>query len=146
MLGRGRPALRGLCERDFNMDARNRKRRSWNSAHYPKMVTVRVTTEEHAEILRVAGLARMSASRLLATTVIKRKIPALRQTPPPTRERRQEMEFLLYELRKIGVNLNQLAHRTNRARLLGRFPPPRRKVDEASAAIEGLVRLIRSRI
>lgn len=128
------------------MAEKGRKKRSWNSAHYPKMVTVRVTADEHAEIQRVANLARMSASRLLAATIIGRKLPPLRETPPPTKERRQELEFLLYELRKIGVNLNQLAHKTNRARLLGTFPPPRRKVDAASAAVEGLVRLIRNRI
>ena len=123
-----------------------RKKRSWNSDQYPKVVTVRVSEEEHAKIHGVAGLARLSASRLLVRSLLDRRLPVLADSPPPSTERREELEFLLYELRKVGTNLNQLAHRTNRARLLGRFPPPRRKVDEAAAAVEGIVRLIRNRL
>jgi len=65
---------------------------------------------------------------------------------PPTEEERKDLEFLLYELRKVGTNLNQLAHRTNAARLLGRTPPPRHRVELAAAMVEGLLRLIKKRL
>lgn len=122
------------------------RKRNWNSEQYPKVVTVRVSTGEHGEIHRVAGLARLSASRLLVRSLLDRRLPEMSDTPPPTKEERAELEFLLYELHKIGVNLNQLAHRNNRARLIRRFPPPRRQIDSATTALEGLMRLIRNRL
>ncbi len=128
------------------MEEPGRRNRKWNSGQYPKVVTVRVSTPEHGEIHRVAGLARLSASRLLVRNLLDQRLPRLLVSPPPSKAERQELEFLLYELHKIGVNLNQLAHRTNRARLMGRFPPPRGKVDAAATAVEGLVRLIRNRL
>ena len=122
------------------------KRRRWNSDRYPKMVTVRVTTDEHSEIVRLAGHARLSTSRLLVSALLDRRLPTLKDSPPPSAETREELLLLLFQLRKVGVNLNQLAYRTNRATLLGRFPPPRRKVDEVAAAVEGLVRVIRNKL
>lgn len=128
------------------MAAKDGKKRPWNSLRYPKAVTVRVTEEEHAEILRRAGQSRLSASRFLVRAGLDLRLPPLSDRPPPTSEERRDLEFLLFELRKIGVNLNQLAKRRNKALLLGRVPPPRSEADRAAAVVMGLVRLIKRRL
>lgn len=128
------------------MSHQAKTKRRWNAGAYPKMVTVRVTNEEHAEIQRRSAQARLSDSRFLAKAGLGLKMPPVSDRPRPTPEERRELEFLLYELRKVGVNLNQLARRANTARLVRRMPPPRSKVDHAAGAVEGLVRLIRKRL
>lgn len=123
-----------------------KKKRRWNSGRYPKMVTVRVTVEEHAEIKRRSALARLSDSRFLVRAGLSLKMPPISDRPPPSDEERKDLEFLLYELRKIGVNLNQLAKAANVARLVRGTPPPRLRVDRTASVVEGLVRLIRKRL
>lgn len=122
------------------------RKRRWNSDRYPKMVTVRVTLEEHEELLRRAQRTRLSASRFLVRCGLSQRLPPLRDRPAPTPEERRDLEFLLYQLRKVGTNLNQLAKRTNAARLFGRMRPPASKVEQAASAAEGLIRLLRKRL
>lgn len=121
-------------------------KRRWNSERYPKAVTVRVTLSEHQEILSRAERARLSASRYLVRCGLSRRLPPISDRPSPSQKELQELEFLLYELRKVGVNLNQLARRQNTTRLIGGMSPPRTKVDHAAGMVEGLVRLIRRRL
>ncbi len=122
------------------------KARRWNSERYPKAVTVRVTLDEHAQIRERAGRARLSDSRYLARCGLEKRLPPMSDRTPPTEEERKDLEFLLFELRKVGTNLNQLAKRTNSARLLGRTPPPLARVEQAASMVEGLLRLIRKRL
>ena len=122
------------------------RRRRWNSDHYPKAITLRVTAAEHEALMRRALLARMSASRYLTAAGLRGKAPPLRETLPPNPRQRQELETLLYELRKVGVNLNQLARQQHRARLLGRKGPAPDTVERAAKAVEVLIRLLRERL
>lgn len=123
----------------------NRKRR-WNSDRYPKMITVRVTAEEHAALSERAARARMSASRYLVVAGLRGKPPPLRETLPPTAAERERWQWLLWELHKLGTNVNQLAHATHRARLLGRSGPPLSAIEQAGQRVQLLVRLIQERL
>lgn len=126
--------------------AQERPKRRWNDGNYPARITVRLTREEKAEILVRADRAVLSDSRYLVRCGLAKRLPPMRDTPPPTEGERKDLEFLLFELRKVGTNLNQLAKRTNAARLLGRTPPPLARVEQAAVMVEGLLRLIRKRL
>ncbi len=53
----------------------------------------------------------------------------------------------MYQLRKVGINLNQLAHRENSADVGGQAEPPTdAELTEAARAVEETVRLIRDRL
>lgn len=123
-----------------------RRKRRWNSRHYPKVVTVRVSAEEHAVLTLRAALARTSASRYLATAGLAGKPPRLRETPPPSPEEKQRWEQLLWALHKLGTNVNQLAHATHRARILGRGRPDDRHIDQAARMVQALMRLVKERL
>ncbi len=122
-----------------------RRKRRWNSERYPKMVTVRVSDSEHQQILERASRTRLSSSRFLVRAGLAQRFPPIRDRAVPSEEERRELEFLLFELRKIGVNLNQIARDTNLARLLGRRIP-RSNIEQAAQMVQGLVKLICRRL
>lgn len=128
------------------MTSQPQGKRRWNSAHYPKMVTVRVTAQEHAELMRRAAQARMSASRYLCLAGLSGKAPRLRETLPPSPEERAHLEQLLWGLHKLGTNVNQLARAANTARLLGRGGPGPQRLEQAAKEVQLLLRLIKERL
>lgn len=73
-------------------------------------------------------------------------MPPMREPRINSPEERKDLEALLFEIRKVGVNLNQLAHRTNRSRLLGTSRPARSAIDEAARSAAALTRLIINRL
>lgn len=124
-----------------------RRRRRWNSDRYPKSIVVRVTDDEHEEINRRAGLSREpSVSRYMTVCALSGRAPELRQTPPPTAEERERLEQLLYELRRIGTNLNQLTHAANLATATGGASPAPSDLVEAARAVKTIVEQLRERL
>lgn len=128
-----------------NPDKR-RKARRWNSDRYPKMITVRATREEHRLIMDHSSRARTSASTYLKHCALRRRLPALRETKSPTLEERGDIEFILFQIRKVGVNLNQLARRSNRSRLLGTTGPKSSEVETAAEVAGRLMNLLLKRL
>lgn len=127
------------------MESRRRKRR-WNSEHYPRMVTVRVTAAEHQTLLQRAALARLSASRYLAQSGLLGKPPRLHSTLPPSPAEQARWEQLLWSLHKLGTNVNQLARAANAAQLRGWGAPTREELCRAASSVQLLLRLIRDRL
>jgi mobilization protein NikA len=107
---------------------------------------VRASEDEYTEIMNRAALARKSASRFLIYCGTKGKSPKLRQMLPPTPEQRNDLERLLFELRKAGNNLNQLAHAYHSAKYTNATPPTSSEVEAASVALRKTIEVIRDRI
>lgn len=120
--------------------------RKWNSERYPKAITVRVTEEEHRQINEWSARASLSASRYLVRRGLSQRLPPLREAFPPKPEDRRQIELLAAELRRIGVNLNQLAKRSNLARIFGGAGPSRSGVERAASQAEALLRILRNRL
>jgi len=93
---------------------------------YEQRLTIRATRDEWELLGARAQAAQLSVSRYLIET-------GLTSANPPTPEARAERERLLYELRKIGVNLNQLARRANSG--LAVPPEPLERTLAAASAI-----------
>lgn len=73
---------------------------------FEQRLTIRATRSEWERLSERAQAAQLSVSRYLIET-------GLTSANPPTPEGRAERERLLFQLRKVGVNLNQLARRAN---------------------------------
>lgn len=125
---------------------KTRRKRRWNSPHYPRMVTVRVTVAEHAALMQRAARTRLSVSRYLVKAGLRGRPPRLRDTLPPTPAEQAHWEQLLWALHKLGVNVNQLARDANHARLMGWGRPPSAEIDRAARDVQLLLRLIRERL
>lgn len=76
---------------------------------YAKSVLVRLTDAEKRDIEARAERAELSVSRFL----VKSGLDEARAIDP---QERQLRERALFELRKVGVNLNQVAYALNAAR------------------------------
>jgi uncharacterized membrane protein len=122
------------------------KKRNWRSRNLSKPFTVRATEQEHSEIRRRADAARMSASRYLIQRGLVGRLPDLRITLPPSQEEREQLERILYALRKVGNNLNQLAHTANSARWTGIHQPAADEINIAAEQAKQLIDEVRKRL
>ena len=75
-------------------------------------ILVRARPDERQEIQARAAAAGQSLSRYLVAA-------GLSERPAMSKEEREEWRQLLFELRKAGVNLNQVAHTLNVIRQTG---------------------------
>jgi hypothetical protein len=67
------------------------------------------------------------------------RIPSAAETPPPQARRLDPaMRVLIDQVRRVGTNLNQIAHRMNELRI-----PPPRELTLILDEIRGLVRKVR---
>lgn len=101
---------------------------------YPIRLTVRVTKAERRRLGDRARAAGLSASRYLVEA-------GLAATEPPDPAERAALEAALFHLRKVGVNLNQIARRLNAG---GRVPPD--ALDRALAAADEALRRFGGRV
>lgn len=123
-----------------------KQKRNWRSASLPKRIMVRAAEGEYAEIMKRAALARKSASRFLIYCGTKGRTPKLKQMLPPSPEQRSDLERLLFELRKAGINLNQLAHAYHGSKYTKAEPPSKSELEAASAVLRKTIDAIRERI
>jgi hypothetical protein len=99
---------------------------------FTSKILLRVTPTEHQRIKKRATEYELSLSRYAVES-------ALRDQPLATKAERERQIAALFELRKIGINLNQIAHGIHSARLT-KQPPPTLK--EIQAAVKELINYI----
>jgi len=127
------------------MEAKKKKRR-WNSDHYPKKISVRVTDEEHKEINDQAELRGISISRYLVACGLSKRLPIAKEKVIKTEQEREQLEMLLRQLWKVGSNLNQLAHSYNLTKLVGGKEPNILEIEEAAKEAKDLIKEIKNRL
>lgn len=91
--------------------------------------TIRATKEERERLLQRARAARLSLSRYLVEAGLTTEVPGP--------EERALRERALFHARKIGVNLNQIAHKLNAEAMV----PPVELRTALAATTQALARL-----
>jgi hypothetical protein len=102
---------------------------------YDKSALVRCTEPELKKIHEKAKRANLSLSRFLVKS-------ALSDGKVPTAEEQEEIRQLRFELRKIGVNLNQIAYQINTSRHGASEPPPQSEIDEVQKLVEHVLKTL----
>jgi hypothetical protein len=97
---------------------------------YGYKLTVRVSDGERRRLAQEAGRAGLSVSRYLAES-------GLRGCPPPSAEERAQRQRAIFHAKKIGTNLNQIAHRMN----ADGVAPPVELRDALATTTQALARL-----
>jgi hypothetical protein len=100
---------------------------------------VRLTPDEHKENTRRAALARKSAAGFLLHCGLKNRLPPMRKALPAGEETRAEVEKILREMRRVGVNLNSLQHAYHRARYTGGEAPVWEEFEQAIVEIGDVI-------
>lgn len=83
-------------------------------------ISFRVTAEEHFQLLDKAERSGMSAGEYARSRVMRGIARAKKKLAPPAEVFGASTRALLHEIRRQGVNLNQIAHHCNRHQI----PPP----------------------
>jgi len=102
-------------------------------------ILVRATPAERRAIKRRASAAGRSLSRYLVAV-------GMRDGQPAGPEEREQLGRLLFELHKVGTNLNQLAHTMNAARLSGRDTTTEDEIASAVSEVRATVAAVRERL
>jgi sugar phosphate isomerase/epimerase len=101
-------------------------KRAW----YRCAFTIRASEEERRRLLREAKQAGLSVSRYLVAS-------GLRGCPPPSAEERAQRQRAIFHAKKIGTNLNQIAHQLNADGVV----PPAELREALMATAQALARL-----
>jgi hypothetical protein len=88
-------------------------------------ISFRVTAEEHFALLDKAERSGMSAGDYARSRALRGIARAKKATPALHQHFGDDTRAVLHELRKQGVNLNQIAHHCNRHQI----PPPAEVVE-----------------
>jgi Bacterial mobilisation protein (MobC) len=68
------------------------------------------------------------------------------KTPDHVEAEKRSIENLLFEVRKIGVNLNQITHNLNMAKFKNETPPTAFEVGEAIKKVEDIIKELKTRL
>lgn len=99
---------------------------------YDKKALVRCTEAELAGLHQRAKKAKLSLSRYLVKS-------GLSDGKTLTAEEREELKRLRFDLRKIGVNLNQIAFASNAAHRGTGEPPNQAEFDQLQADLKKIL-------
>jgi hypothetical protein len=100
---------------------------------YEKSALVRCTEKELKQLHQRAEVSGLSLSRFLIKS-------ALSDGKVPTAEEKEEIKQLRFEIRKIGVNLNQIAYQINASRRGASDPPTTSEIDEIQNLVEQILK------
>ncbi len=102
-------------------------------------ILLRVTAAEHQALKKRAAKHEISLSRYAVTSALERPIPARKQE-------REQITQTLFELRKIGSNINQIAHALNSARLKNAEAPPSAEIQAALLSVNSFITSLKKRL
>ncbi len=102
-------------------------------------ILLRVTPAEHQAMKIQAAKHELSLSRYAVTS-------ALQAQPPAKKQEREQITQMLFELRKVGNNINQIAHALNSARLKNAEAPPAAEIQAALLSVNSFVTSLKKRL
>lgn len=100
---------------------------------YDKKALVRCTERELAELHQKAKKTKLSVSRFLVKS-------ALSDEQILSAEEKEEIRQLRLEIRKIGVNLNQIAYSAHASRRGRAEPPAQEEIEDIQTSIEKVLK------
>ena len=111
-------------------------------ANKSKVIYVRVDEVDYNKLIENAEQAGLSASRYLIMCGLKQKMPKLRKVERTKGESREEIEDLLWQLKKLGSNVSELAHRYEEERLFGEQHVKDQEIVKAGKDIRTLIKQV----
>jgi hypothetical protein len=102
-------------------------------------ILLRVTPQEHSAMKRKASQYELSLSRFAVES-------ALRDHPPPSNLEREQNIQIIFELRKLGNNINQIARALNSSRLSNTPMPAQKEISAAAESVKDLLTEMKRRL
>jgi RPA family protein len=123
-------------------EKREKKKRAWKSRELPRVFTVRANEDEYNRLKVLAKKSGLSLSRLVIEGTLENGVKDLNIRDVEASMRESEswiIETFIFELRRIGVNLNQLAHAQNAYHRGGGQSPTAAEIERVLAEMEKLI-------
>ena len=117
-------------------------KRKWKSEKKPKVFTVRATEAEHERLKELADTANLSLSRLLIDTTL----TGQPRSAEEIKRDQQIIERAIFEVRKAGVNLNQISAALNSAVRGNRELPAMQEVKAAAAEVKKAISILTEKL
>ena len=119
-----------------------KKKRAWKSEYLPKVFTVRADEEEHRKLKKMADEYGLSMSRLLVEATLGFGVrPAWE-----AEEERERTEKMIFEVRRVGINLNQIALQANAAARGRSDTPTQNEISDILRQIETVIRKLKKKL
>jgi hypothetical protein len=135
---RTNPAVKHLIDEVIHVAVNNAKR-SWRTASLPRRIVVSCTDDEYDAILRNSNTVGLSLSRFLA-------VAGVRELPQITSAERELLLALIFQIKKAGVRLDQLAHAQHSSKFTGEPPPVESETTAAKRAFRASLKLVIERL
>lgn len=111
-----------------------------------KVIYVRLTKDEYSEIQERADLTRTSASRYLVSCGLGQKFKQVKKARKSVGADREQLEDLMWQLKKLGRNINQLAHCYEDTRLTGEGVVDEKEIALAGEKVKSLLKQLEEKL
>jgi hypothetical protein len=121
---------------------KKKTKRNWKTENLPKVFTVRADEAEHQAIKKLSKKYGLSMSRLMIEATLNKSI----QT---TESVRAEMEILkngIFQLHKVGINLNQIAQSINAIRRGNKATKTEIKIESVVDEVKEAIREVKKQL
>lgn len=119
-----------------------KRKRNWKSVNLPNIFTVRADDEEYEELKRMADETGWSLSRLVIEGTISKTI----RTAEQVAAERQDVEEMIFQMRRIGINLNQITTALSAVKRGKQVSVTEEKLEAVAQEVELLIREIKKKI
>lgn len=117
-------------------------KRKWKSEKKPRVFTVRATEAEHDRLKELADGSNLSLSRLLIDTTL----TGHPRSADEIKNEQQKIERAIFEIRKAGINLNQITAVLNSAMRGNRDLPAMQEIEAAAAEVKKAISILTEKI
>jgi Bacterial mobilisation protein (MobC) len=131
-----------INENKENKNKKDKKKRAWKSESLPRVFTVRTNDEKYRRLKALSVRTKMSLSRMLVEATLHCGL----KSPEQSYEEKRLNESMLFEVRKIGVNLNQIAHTLHSSKYVAGVSVSALEIDNVFRKIEEVVFLLSKQI
>jgi predicted CopG family antitoxin len=119
-----------------------KKKRHWKSGNLPRVFTVRADDEEYEELKKMTDETGWSLSRLLIEGTLSKTI----RTAEQVAAERADVEEMIFQMRRVGINLNQITAALNAVKRGKKVSVTEEKLEAAVQEVESLIREMKKKL
>ncbi len=129
-------------ENNIKNEKQMKSKRRWKSDNLPRVFTVRAKDDEYKKLKKMADETDHSLSRLLIEATLYLGV----RPAAEVRADREVFEELIFQVRRVGINLNQIVHRLNAARRGKNVPPLQSELESVIRETESTIKILKLRL
>lgn len=122
------------------------RKRAWKSEILPYVFTVRASWEEGNKLKEMAAETGWSLSRLMIESTLRNGIGSASEAQALEAERRALLEEMMFEIRKIGINVSRTSHVINAAYRGAGEPPEQKEIEAVLREIKSVFRDLKTKL